>query len=490
MYLHQLVKFFHVWSSIWPILMKKQLLDSFHRIFDRIEQGDTHLSGEDVTSLRQIFLLLSITSCHDHAHDDSRMYYDCAFKCAHLCPQTGDLSELQSILLTSLYLQLTRQHAPWIGISGQAVRLAQSLGLHRHSRRFKFCAGEVELRKRIWWCVYAVDIACSIVHGLPKMIQDEDVDTDLPIDADLDDSTTADLPLPLPGEPTNMEIFISYIRLLKIISACLKSLYTTTKRRNGVTKITTLDQELSVWRNSIGHLQPRGAERDEELVEGPRTNSNYHYFEMEFLGFLSNVALLLIHQPALTFDQKHPQFMKSLSTCVNAGSNILRTLDHNKDDIRLHCLLPNRSSIVFKSALMCFYHHWICTSLSLTPTVDLDMSLEKISNIATRLLQSHKVELGGPGIDTTSELDRHTLSTAIHLIWEFWSHHEAPRTASFSPHQSTPRLGQGHSTYFHTQAIGIDSAELGANSRPEASMEIGHVDLGILDEGLLDFDWL
>ncbi|GKZ26855.1 hypothetical protein AbraCBS73388_003244 [Aspergillus brasiliensis] len=83
------------------------------------------------------------------------------------------------------------------------------------------------------------------------MIQDDDVDTDLPIDTDLDDATATDIPLPLPGETTSMATFILYVRLLRIFSNCLKSLYTTTKRRSGVAKITALDHELSVWRHSL-----------------------------------------------------------------------------------------------------------------------------------------------------------------------------------------------------------------------------------------------
>ncbi|KAI2816563.1 transcriptional regulator family: Fungal Specific TF [Aspergillus niger] len=156
--------------------------------------------------------------------------------------------------------------------AGQAVRLAQSLGLHRHSRRFRFCAGEMELRKRMWWCVYAVDV---VVHGLPKLIQDDDVDTDLPIDTDLDDVTASDIPLPLPGETTSMATFILYVKLLRLFSSCLKSLYTTTKRRNGVAKITALDHELSVWHHSVVRFQGSGMkENDDALPDTLHINSS------------------------------------------------------------------------------------------------------------------------------------------------------------------------------------------------------------------------
>lgn len=159
-YLCKLTRFFESWSSVWPVLMKTQFLSSFHRIFDLVETHDPNLSASDFVILQQIFLVLSITAWQNHSPEECRSYYIKSLECARLTApsESEDLPILQSLLLTCLYLQLTRQHEEWIRTSGQVVRLAQSLGLHRHSRRFRFCAGEIELRKRIWWCVHAVDV--------------------------------------------------------------------------------------------------------------------------------------------------------------------------------------------------------------------------------------------------------------------------------------------------------------------------------------------
>lgn len=66
-------------------------------------------------------------------------------------------SSLQGLLFLGLYYQLTGQNQHMVQLSGLMVQFAHSLGLHRHSRRFTFCAGEIELRRRIWWCVYNYD---------------------------------------------------------------------------------------------------------------------------------------------------------------------------------------------------------------------------------------------------------------------------------------------------------------------------------------------
>lgn len=69
----------------------------------------------------------------------------------------GQLSGVQCLVLLSLFYQLTGQHSLNINIRGTLLQMAQSLGLHRHSRRFKFLAGEVEMRKRLWWYIYTLD---------------------------------------------------------------------------------------------------------------------------------------------------------------------------------------------------------------------------------------------------------------------------------------------------------------------------------------------
>ncbi|KAL4898236.1 fungal-specific transcription factor domain-containing protein [Aspergillus ambiguus] len=492
-YLHGLTDFFQSWISIWPILMKKQFFSHFHRIFDLVETHDPNLSPSDFAILRQIFLVLSISAWQSRSPKECDLYYTNALECAQTTtvPENGDLPGLQSLLLTCLYLQLTRKHEEWIQISGQAVRLAQSLGLHRHSRRFRFCAGEVELRKRIWWCVYAVDIACSIVHGLPKIIQDDDVDTDLPIDTDLDDVTTADIPLPLPGEKTSMATFIAYATLLRILSSCLKSLYTTTKRRNGVAKITALDHELSVWRYSV--FQFKGSEmqknHDVGLLDTSHMNSRDQSFETLFLHLLSNVAVVLVHQPALTFDPKHPQFIKSLSKCVGAALNILSLLGNSHYNQRLHYLLPNKSSIVFQSTLMCFYHQWMCTSFSLTPSHNLNPLMEKIAGIALKLLDMHKAELVDPNTGSNANIDIQTISAAEDLVRLFSSRLDRARHISMSPELAFSTTQRSPASLVPTHPTDPVSHAPGAGFEQGSPTATTPLDFGILDQDILDFDW-
>ncbi|GLA70797.1 hypothetical protein AtubIFM55763_000971 [Aspergillus tubingensis] len=322
------------------------------------------------------------------------------------------------------------------------------------------------------------------------MIQDDDLDTDLPVDTDLDDVAATDIPLPLPGETTSMATFILYVKLLRIFSSCLKSLYTTTKRRNGVAKITALDHELSVWRHSVVQFQGNEMkDHNDGLPDTLHMNSADQSFETLFLHFLGNVAVVLIHQPALTFDPKDPQFMKSLSRCVRAALNILGMLGSSHDDRRLHCLFPNKSSIVFQSTLLCFYHQWVCMASSLTPSHNLNPLMGRIVDTALKLLNMHKTELISSDSGSNTSIDSQTVSAAEDLVRLFYSRVDLGRDVSVSYERTLSVAQHSPPTSLFPPPADLNGTEPANFGRPSPTATTIPLDFGILDDNILDFDW-
>lgn len=206
----------------------------------------------------------------------------------------------------------------------------------------------------------------SVSHGLPKLINDEDVDADLPLDCDFYDITLKELPIPLPGEVTRFSSFLLYLQLVRIISNTVRRLYTTTLRRGAVEKIEILDHELHVWEHSFTQsfggtgfspYDPRESlPRNQAQIQGNYAEDQT--FLIPYLQILSNVALLLIHQPALTFGPEFPQFEKSLKACTQSCIQIITIFDSNKNKQHIFYLQPSSTRLIFQSALMCLYFTW------------------------------------------------------------------------------------------------------------------------------------
>ncbi|KAJ5092842.1 hypothetical protein N7456_008703 [Penicillium angulare] len=256
----------------------------------------------------------------------------------------------------------------------------KSLGLHRHSRRFKMKPCEVELRKRLWWWVYNFDVITSLLHGLPSLIHDVDVDNDMPLDCHINDLDAADISHPLPGERTAVFIFIQYVNLGKILSRVREMLYTTTQRRNGAVKIHDLNLNLRMWNQNlkmngidfdIGNVSSRDTS-GEPASENERTTL--------WLQLLANVAMVLVHRPGLSFDDTTVDFSNCVGSCLASGTAILSLLHDPQAPQWLRNMSLVGPSMVFQSSLMHIYGQCYSRSVHLEGCPSLETSIDCLQN--------------------------------------------------------------------------------------------------------------
>lgn len=140
-------------------------------------------------------------------------------------------------------------------VLGQAVRVAQSIGLHveHEDLQSRICRGrlEDERRRRVWYSIYVLDRVLALQLGRPPAIHDDDYDVPLPSrisDSDID--WNSDLLIEDRGSSEG-DYFVEVIAFSGIISRVLRSLYG--PRRRGITTeglISThnLDLQLIEWK--------------------------------------------------------------------------------------------------------------------------------------------------------------------------------------------------------------------------------------------------
>ncbi|OJJ34916.1 hypothetical protein ASPWEDRAFT_110245 [Aspergillus wentii DTO 134E9] len=92
------------------------------------------------------------------------------------------LDRARMALIVSIFLyEVNSKSASWVWI-GSAVRVAQEIGLHIESGPWPTLEGE--MRRRVWWGLYAWDRLLSLEMGKPVLINDQDCDVDLPCPVD------------------------------------------------------------------------------------------------------------------------------------------------------------------------------------------------------------------------------------------------------------------------------------------------------------------
>ncbi|KAH8679721.1 fungal-specific transcription factor domain-containing protein [Tricladium varicosporioides] len=100
---------------------------------------------------------------------------------------TNEIVTMQAFVL---FLVCVRRHDDtrfvWT-MTGLAIRIAQSLGLHRDGTKFGLSPFDTEMRRRLWWQLCILDVRASEDHGSDPSILDYTFDTEFPISCNDED---------------------------------------------------------------------------------------------------------------------------------------------------------------------------------------------------------------------------------------------------------------------------------------------------------------
>jgi hypothetical protein len=124
------------------------------------------------------------------------------------------LSNVQALMLYCRYLHITRNRDACWNITGSAIRVAIAIGLHRNGVHTKCSPLERELRKRIWWTLYAFErMECSSL-GRTSAIDDDECNVGIPTEGLLD-----------MGDTTPLGYVDALSELMKILGSICKHQY-------------------------------------------------------------------------------------------------------------------------------------------------------------------------------------------------------------------------------------------------------------------------
>lgn len=216
----------------------------------------------------------------------------------------------------------------------------------------------------------------ATIHGLPKVIHDADVDTDYPVDCELTESTATELSLPLPGESTSIGVYITLVRLSRLLSRTLAELYTTTERRDSVRKMEMLRDELKAWSQSV-----------------PHSHSTLSTVQGLWMSLAEDYMSVLIHRPGLTFDPTTQPFAECLRICTAACSRIIRSATGLANFRFAPGVDAALTSLVFQCALMVVFHHCHTLSSEHTNKDDVIRAISFLNQCAGKTSFAHSPQL-------------------------------------------------------------------------------------------------
>ncbi|GKZ30521.1 hypothetical protein AbraIFM66950_009360 [Aspergillus brasiliensis] len=165
-----------------------------------------------------------------------------------------DIAAVQGLLGLALYFQGTPNPQALFMFAAAAMRLAQSIGLHRETA--SGASPEAEQRRRVYWIAFILDSDISIRVGRPPVQDLEDYDTFLPTENPPDGKGV----LTIDGTKINFFRLLAQLALIQRLFG--KKLYTVTVRREQrddvIERIKTCEEALLGWKKSLpSGLQPQ-----------------------------------------------------------------------------------------------------------------------------------------------------------------------------------------------------------------------------------------
>jgi len=95
--------------------------------------------------------------------------------------ETGNLPLVQALTLMSNYLQKRNKPNSGYNYLGLALHMAMGLGLHKEFHDWDISPLNMEIRRRVWWCICVFNVGATITFGRPLAWPSSGIDVSLPL---------------------------------------------------------------------------------------------------------------------------------------------------------------------------------------------------------------------------------------------------------------------------------------------------------------------
>ncbi|CZR56501.1 uncharacterized protein PAC_06389 [Phialocephala subalpina] len=177
--------YFNIWHAPFPFLHAPSILGLFETISSR---GFSALNDIEKTIVRSV-LSISVADRRQMPGDlqnntprvpSSLLFSTVDEAISNISPllvHLSTLSGLQAAVSIQVFLISILRLNTASRFGGLIVRIAFHLGLHRCPSRYRqFSAAEADIRRRLFWSIYSLEMFLAQSLGLPITLKDEDVD--------------------------------------------------------------------------------------------------------------------------------------------------------------------------------------------------------------------------------------------------------------------------------------------------------------------------
>jgi len=301
--------------------------------------------------------------------DDEGYHYFIAARKLIDITDTRDTFGIQTIVMLIIFLQCSARLSTCYAYIGIALRAALREGLHR-KLDYPFNPIELEIRKRLFWTLYKMDIYVNTMLGLPRTISEDDFDQELPIELDDENITVTGYRWDKQGSRLSSSgIANAHTKLMLIMGHIVAKLYPVKrkrmsgldaqgKRHSGMlahTLCSQLEEELQQWLDGLPMELKPGVEPPRQYLKANRMLhvSYLHVKIILYRPFIHYIAA------QLSSNSSSSASIAKAHNCINVARVVVKLAeDMIKRQILSGSYWFSIYTIFFSVACLVYYVHY------------------------------------------------------------------------------------------------------------------------------------
>ncbi|KAA8911846.1 fungal-specific transcription factor domain-containing protein [Sphaerosporella brunnea] len=254
----------------------------------------------------------------------SRRHYHYATSLVYDLLSGSSLEDLQAIGLILQHVRaFPKPGGSWL-LSRVAVSMCLELGLHRSVKKWAYDHAntnyiEIELRKRVFWCILALEVSLASRLGRPMSIRKGDFDAEYPTKIDDDYILESEILKREDGvEDCEFDIAIEMFKHTTLTIQIHSTLYGTTRppRDKYVSLVEDIEAKLNKWRDEHPKSISLDSAHPARRFQAAHLHSWYHE------------GRILLRHPSLDLSPS-PTFSRDcIRVCVESSREILHLTDN------------------------------------------------------------------------------------------------------------------------------------------------------------------
>jgi hypothetical protein len=269
--------------------------------------------------------------------------------------ETGNIILVQALTLMSNYVQKRNKPNSGYNYLGIVKRMAMGIGLHKEFPAWHSKPMRLEVRRRVYWCLYVFDVGATITFSRPLDLPKEGIEIQLPVnvaDSDITINTKA-----YPAEVSETTLY-THVRCQSQFHLATSEIYArliSSRFPTAEEMLQADDVRLTKW------LQDMPA----YFAEGATVPAKYRFCHSTLQWRWRNFRILM-YRPFLMRKFMTKRRNTSLAVSTSEEQAIGRCLDAAAESINL---IANYWQFETQNVLACWYGLYFLFQASLIPVV-------------------------------------------------------------------------------------------------------------------------